>query len=58
MSVMIQQQKQPRKNTFWFSWSAMLAVTAAVISNCHGNGAGRWGGLRARRRHFFSGFFS
>ena len=34
----------------------MLAVTAAVISNCHGNGAGRWGGLRARRRHFLLGF--
>ena len=33
--------KTTTKNTFWFSWSAMLAVTPAVISNCHGNGAGR-----------------
>lgn len=33
--------KTTTKNTFWFSWSATLAVTAAVISNYHGNGAGR-----------------
>ena len=34
----------------------MLAVTAAVISNCHGNGAGLLGWPESTKAPFFLGF--